>query len=464
MRNPVFILLTMLFTLWLAIPGASFAQETGTLPLLPPGEEHPPLRQRGLNEIESLPTREAPCPVCGFTVAVPLADTLMRRPAGREGAPPKWRPHAQWRDSDMCPYPGPGKAAFQADITVCPACGYACEADEWDRPVSPEAARWVLASLRPAMREVQRNLLGKRAAEMGDDEIAAFFNRQEEIPDVVRTEHHRTYLAAIHAPPLKRAEASWRAAWAARRETVRPPESRAFARHAARLETELNKAKRDRPGLAGDIDALRAILRKGRQGRTDLPGAENMAGRVMLAGLLVRTGFSGDAEALLRDVYGECQERFLRQDQDPLWPETSSRASRTHRLGELEALRRDAGNEILARIGLVQSERDLLLAAAQCIREAFRVHALDGKPEQALFYAYLTGEFLRRADSLPLAAEWLKTVLRFAPDGSPLAAAAQRQLNLVGEEAGDTVNLLSALGQDGDLFEELRDICAGGGH
>ncbi len=39
------------------------------------------------------------------------------------------------------------------------------------------------------------------------------------------------------------------------------------------------------------------------------------------------------------------------------------------------------------------------------------------------------------------------------------AGAAESQLRFVGEEAGDKVNLLSAFGQDGELFDRLRRIC-----
>lgn len=454
-------LAALLLAILISFPGLSHAMEAGALPLLP-GEKLPQPRQRGLDEIESVPAVDFPCQACGYAVAVPQVDKLMRRPPGNEEFP-EWRMHAERRDADLCPYPGKGKVSYQADIVVCPSCGYAREAKKWGDPVPQEAKEWIFSNLRPAMREAEARLLGVRGTEMSEQQTVDFFNRQGEIPDTVRTEHFRTYLQAIHAPALERARATWLAAWAARREVALPPRSDVFARQAPDIDRVRQFGAQKASGLHSEMDALRLHLQRMRQGKIGPAGAYDMTGRLALAGMLDRLGFLDDAERHLVDLYQECRERYLRPDQDPLWPTTTTRAARTHRLNELETRRVDAEAEILVRMELIRRERELLHAAAQCLREALRAGELDGRPEDALFHAYLTGEFLRRAGNLPLASEWFKTLLSLAPQDSPLARAATMQQELVDEEASDRVNLLSALGQDGDLFEKLRNICGGAG-
>lgn len=439
---------------------AAVSGELGTLPLRP-GESRPAPRQRGLDEIHELPTREETCPVCGHKVTVPLADKLMRRPAGFAGEL-TWEMHAERRDSDYCPYPGEGKLSYQADVVVCPSCGYAREEGAFSAPVPREAAAWIMTSLRPALREAETALIGTRRGEMTEDEMIAWFGDQERIPDTIRTEHWRTYLLAIHAPPRERARACLLAAWASRRETAARPRGAVLARHAAKVSADLAKAKRSEPGLHGDITALREMLRRMQaKNRDSLPGADHMAGRMLLAGLWVRLGFLAEAEETLQALYHECRERFLRPEQDPLWGSTSARAARTDRLDQLEAARVDAENEVLMRLEMVRREREQLTAAAQCLRDAFRAGDFDASPDEARFQAYMVGEILRRAGNLPLAAEWFKNLLGVAPADSEIARAAAVQLECVGEEAGDRVNLLSALGQDGELFARLRKICTG---
>lgn len=438
---------------------AAPSQKAGALPLRP-GEEHPQPRQRGLNEIEAIPTREAPCPVCSFVVVIPEADTLMRQTSGKADRP-AWRRHYEERDADLCPHPGRGKVDFQADIVVCPSCGYTRRQEQWDNPVSAEEAEWVRSNLRPALREAFSALLGKRAGDMDDNDKAVFFNRQETIPDTLRTEFHRIRLAAAHAPALEQAEACLLAAWAARREVARLPKGDMLAKHAAAVFADLDKTKRAPPGIHRDIDALRTLLTRRRQGKTGLPGGYDMAGRLILAGLWDRLGFLDETEAILGGLYEECRERFHRLDQDPLWSDTNSRASRSHRQSELEVMRGDAEREVLVRLSMARRERELLTDASRCIREAFRNGEFDNRPADALFHAYIMGECLRRAGDLPLASEWFKNLQYLAAEDSHLARAAAIQLKYVDEEAGDRINLFSALGRDGELFDKLRAICGG---
>lgn len=452
----------LVLALALLVPGHSGALEAGVFSLRP-GERGPRPRQRTLAEVEKIPEKILACPVCGTDVAAPVADLMVRRPPslGENDPTPKWRMFANDYDADLCPYPEKGFLSWQADIVLCPDCGYANAFDAFPLPVPAEAAAWVEANLKPELRTAQRALVGKRADAMTEEELIAFFNRQDVLPDAIRTEHYRTYLAAVHAPALEQAEAAWLAAWAARRETVAAPKSELFAKRAAAFAVAMEKIRRNRPGLPGDIDAVRSHTRRLRQGKTGLPDADNMTGRVILAGFYVRLGFLDDAEQIYENLFVELRERFLRNDQDPLWAATSTRAPVSQRLNELELLRADAEKEIFIKAELVRRERGLLFAAADRIRDAFRNGDLDGKKDEALFHAYLVGEFLRRGGDLPLASEWFKNLLNIAGAETPLAQAATTQLRFVGEEAGDKVNLLSALGKDGELFAKLREICRG---
>lgn len=422
-----------------------------------PGEAWPPPLQRGLDEIHELPTEDRACPVCHYTVKVPLVDALMRRPPNRSRDDLPWQMHFAYRDDDLCPYPGRGKIAWQADIVVCPSCGHTDMNDTFAEPLPDDGAKWVTANLTPTLRDAQRALLGKRAAEMQGEEIVDFFNRQDATPDTLRTEFYRTCLAALHAPPLDQARAAWLAGWAARREVAGPPKGEFLAKHYQAAQAELALPRPRGPGLHGEIDALRSMLRRG--GKQKPPPAQEMVGRLLLAGMWDRLGFLEEAEAILQKLYHEFRERFLRHDQDPLWGATSPRAPQTQRLNELEALRADAEAEIFMRMESVRRERALMQDAAGHLRDAIQTGAFDASPDAALFHAYLLGEFLRRAGDLPLASEWFKNLLLLADAESPVAKAAARQLRYVDEEAGDKVNLLSALGRDGILFEKLREIC-----
>lgn len=451
--------LAALLSLLLCVPGSALAAEAGAL-LLPPGESGPEPRQRGLNEIDDLPVRDAACPACSFAVAVPEVNKLMRRaPGAAEADAPKWRLHAQSRDADLCPYPGRGKVSFQADLVICPSCGYAARADAFADPVSAETAAWVAATLRPNLRAALSALLGRRAGEMSEDEVTAFFNRQSEIPDILRTEHARIRSLAARVPKKDQAEATWRAAWAMRRELVRPPRGDFLSKRAAGAESELAKVKRRKPGLAGDIEGVKHLMGRTRSGKDRLPAADRYAARLLLAGMYSREGRFQEAEKELMALQQLCRERFLRADQDPLWPATSSRASREYRLAELETMRTEAEREVAVRLELLKGEQALLEQAATLLREALAAGEFDGDAESALFHSYLVGEFLRRTGHFPLAAEWFKNLINLAPEDAAVGQAARAQLELLREQAGDQVNLLSALGQDGELFAKLREIC-----
>ncbi len=468
-------LVLILLLILIATPAS--ALDAGSLALSPESAQPQP-KQRSLDEIYELPTATTACPVCKFQVNIPLADRLMRKtptypgsldnwqtwlkwqqsPGPHPSVTTKWRMQAEQRDADLCPYPAPGMLDYQADLPVCPSCGYTQNNAQFAEPVGEEAANWVKENLQPALRQTQIRLLGIHAAEMRQDEIVAFFNQQDLIPDTLRTEHHRTYLAAIHAPALERARANLLAAWAVRRYLATPPKGPAFAKTAQNVLADLGKNRKQDSDTLGELAQLRTMLRRARQNRDGLPGAADMAGRILMAGLANRLGDWQEAEKILQTLQEECRERFLHPDQDPLWSSTSARASRSHRLEELEGIRQDCEREVLVRLDLIRREREILLVAAGCLRDALRQGELDRQPDAALFHAYETAEALRRAGNLPLAAEWFKNLLNLAPPESDLAKAAALQLDYTGTEAGEKINLLSAFGQDGDLFAILRRI------
>lgn len=432
--------------------------DVGMLPLNP-DEAWPQLGQRGLEQIESIPTRIVPCPVCGYEVEMLDADKLMRRPVGG-GEPPPWTMHTESRDADLCPHPGKGRISVQADITVCPSCGFAGKAADYRTGVPAVVATWVRDTLRPNIRQVQAALLGARAKNMSERQIVDFFNRQRDIPDTVRTEHYRVYLQAVNAPALARAEGAWLAAWAARREHSGKPRGAFLAQHDGDISDALQK-ERDRRPERDEEQSLVFLLGRTSSGNDRLPHyGDILAARLRLAGRQARKGLFQTAERTLREMAGAAAQRFLRADQDPFWPHTSSRASRTARLAELETIRRNVEAEIVSRLDLMQEERAHLAQATECLRQAVLGGELDDDPKRALFHAYLMGEFLRRSGDFPLASEWLKNLIPLAEPNTPIRQAAENQLQILTEQAGKSINLLAALGQDGEVFAKLRAIVA----
>lgn len=440
------------------LPGlqATAMESGGLFPALEAGRSGP--EQRGMDEIETLPVRELRCPACAFNVIAPDADRLMRRHPGA-AEPIRWRMHAASRDADFCPYPGPNKLAFQADVVICPSCGFAAHGDEFLLPLAPETIAWIMSALKPNLRTVQRAILGPGGDRMAEEEISAFFNRQEEIPDSLRLEHARLYALASEKSGLARAEATWLAAWAVRREIAAPPKGEFLAQRAAAVQAILDKANRTAPGLSGEAGALTRLLGRNRSGKDRLAPPERMAARFMLAGLHARLGFGEEAEKELEELRLEFHERFLHPDQDPLWSATAGKIRRDRRMANLEAIRNEAERETTVRLEQTRLERDLLNKAADLIRGALLAGECNGKPDEARRYAYLTGEFLRRGGDYPLAAEWFRNLLSLTAENDPLFTAAREQVLVLEEQAGNKVNLLSALGRDGEAFETLRRIC-----
>lgn len=437
---------------WAATPGD---------PVVParPGAIEPRPPQRGLDEIAAIPVKKVPCPSCGHEVEIPEVDKLMRRPAGGDAAEPVWEMHRESVDSDLCPHPGKGKVRFQADIAVCPSCGFAAKAGDFALPLPRRLIAWIDSELKPNLRETQKKIIGARSATMSDAEIIEFFSNQADIPDAIRLEHARVFHEANGAAQALQAEMSWLAAWAARRELASPPKGAFLARRAENVAAEMAKSAQHRSGVTGEVEILRRLVAKNRSGKDRLEPGERWAARMMLAGRLVRLGRYQEAEKELSRLYLDAHERFLRSDQDPLWQYTSSKASRLHRADELERFRADIETETMVRIELVRAELRNLLRAVDHIREAIMLGEFDGDRENALFHAYLAGDFLRRGDHLPLAAEWFRNIVIIEPAGTRLRAASEARLEEIREQAGESVNLLSALGQDGDVFEKLREIC-----
>ncbi|MCC8190135.1 MAG: DUF2225 domain-containing protein, partial [Planctomycetes bacterium] len=337
------------------LPGTPQALDIGALPLRP-GEVHPQPRQRPLTEIAALPEHEVVCPACATVVSVPEVDKLMRAPADGGERPP-WRLHAASRDADLCPYPGSTMLSYQADIIVCPACGFAAGEESYATRPSVEAQAWINATFRDSLRQTQRLLLGERGADLPEEEVIAFFNHQARIPDVVRTEHFRVLSLAKKDPYLLRAEATWRSAWALRREVVAPPRGDFLARQTGSVRERLDKTGRSQDGVAGEAEALRYLLGKTRSGRDRLAPGEQLAARLMLAGLLVRLGENLEAEEELAALQRFCHERFVRPEDDPLWPTTAGR-SRDRRRRELEDIRSETERELDSRFAMVRQQTE----------------------------------------------------------------------------------------------------------
>jgi hypothetical protein len=423
-----------------------------------PGKPLPRPPQRDITGIVALPTHDRACPVCGFVIAVPEPEKLMRG-AGGEEPPPEWEMDMAEQDADLCPHPDRKKLAYQADILVCPSCGLAAKTGDFFSLTDPGLRAWALERLRPNIRAAQRQLLGKRGDQMTGEECAAFFNRQEELPDRLRTEQARATYAALRAPRLVQAEMNWRSAWAARRELTLPPGEKALAATAKNLREKLERQTAPPGGVEELIAALVLLQGKNRAGRERLAGAELCASLMLLAGLYARHGDREAADETLVRLRAVAGERYARAEQDPLWPATPSRASGPEREKALEDLRDGLEREAGMRRLLLAGEGDLLSRAAGLLKDALAAGEFDGDPERAVFYSYLIGEFLRRSGALPLAAEWFKAVQGLTAGADPLHARSASQLEAVSIQAGDRANLLSAIGRDGELFEKLRAIC-----
>ena len=428
-----------------------------------PGEAVIKAPQRGLDEIESIPVRSAACPVCAFRLWIPEPDRLMRRPArgSAPAGPVPWRMDAAERDADGCPHPGPGKLAFQADVILCPSCGYARAGNRFEERTPSDLSAWVLETLRPALRTFQRELLGARGAEISETELMTFFNSQEHLPDTLRLEHARVISEAFPDPFLARARIAWLAAWAIRRELAGPPKGESLRRLAERVREAAHKVS-GKAGVAGDLAALGfslpgididTALRK-----ASLSPPERLAAPVVLAGLLTRLGLRAEAGGKLASAASAFGERFVRPEQDPLWAVTVAANRNTRRQEKLETIRREAEKEILARIEMTHREGEYLERAVELIRQGLLAGEGDGDRKTADFLAYLAGEFLRRIGNLPLAAEWLKNLAILVPDDSTLGRAIENRLEVVREQAGERINLLAAVGQDGEVFMKLREI------
>ena len=440
----------------LLAPGLLHSQEAGALPLRP-GETLPPPRQRGLNEILDMPTHEIVCPACEYVLVLPDVDKLMRRSPG-DGPAPAWRMDETSRDSDLCPHPAPDKLSYQADLVVCPSCGLSAPGKIYAETLEPMARKWVIDTFRNDILNVEKTLLGKRADDMPETEMIDFFNRQQEIPDTVRTEHNRIRVLAKKEPALVRAEATWLAAWAARREVCRTPKGDFLAKRTASVVAAMASVKRQRTGVHGDMEALVHLLGRNRSGKERLGIGDRLAARIMLAGLKARVGCNQEAKRELEDLLRYFRDRFVHPEQDPLWSVTSSKQSRDRRRQEMEEIRSECEAETAVRIGLLQRQEEYLHSAAGLIREAILDGDLDSRPGEVLFYVYLGGDFLRRSGHLPLAAEWFKLILSLAPEGEPVEQAAQLQLAETRRQAGDATNLLSAIGEDAEAFERVREI------
>lgn len=449
--SPTRSLLLALAAACLAGRCALFAADAGSLPLRP-GEAFPQPAQRSLDEIESVPERDLACPACSFEVRVPEVATLMR--GGGE-----WRLHAASRDADLCPHPGPGKIAYRADIVVCPSCGYASPRSDFPRRLTPLTVDWVHAVLRPNIRAAQTALLGQRGGDMSEEEVVAFFNRQSEIPDVVRTEHLRILLLGLPVDNRERAEAAWEAAFAIRRELASPPKGRRLSGRIAAVRAAMERIKPRESGINGEIEILNRLTGTIRSERERLPlAADRIVVGLLLAGRENRLGLSQDAEARLDGLLQQSRERYARPEQDPLWRTIPARLPREERMHELENFRGEIEREVVLRLELIRLERTNLTAAADLVRDALMENEFAGQANQALFHGYLIGEFLRRLDNLPLASEWFRHIRDLAPLDSPLRQAASLQLEMTHQQAGNRVNLLSAVGQDGQYLAKLREI------
>ncbi len=425
-----------------------------------PGLVYPQPRQLGLDDIDALPEHETTCPVCGYAVLVPEIDKLIYGydPGGAGETAPVWQMHAESVDSDLCPHPGKGKVAFQADVVVCPSCGYAAKAKEFGQPLDPELRQWVVETLKPGIQALQIRLLGERGRQMSEEERIAFFNHQNEVPDLIRLEHARSILAAKRAAKLARAETAWRAAWSCRRTLNSLPSGQFLAAKGAGAVPKLEKRLKPQDSVKEKIAALIALQGKTRSGKMRLTPVERIYASLLLAGAYDRRGFHDQALDELTRFLDQSRERYAKPERDPLYAATAGVVAKKDRPRYLENARLEIEQEIASRIAILASEQEYLGEAADFLKEALLDNEITD-PDLALFFGYLISDLQRRRGELALAMEWFKAVAALAAQGSALQQAATDLMETTAVQAGDSVNLLSAIGHDGVYIEKLREIC-----
>jgi tetratricopeptide (TPR) repeat protein len=287
----------------------------------------------------------------------------------------------------------------------------------------------------------------------GPDQLE-FFNRQDAIPDRLRTENARVIAEVRRASLGEQAFLTWRAAWAARHALNRLPE--------IPLLTGWNRGALKNLALSDAQAALPILQRLSGRTRAGRPAnsnpAERLAASILLAGVYDRLGEREAARQELTRLAGESHQRYADSRQDPFWPVVGGRPRAAEKATALDQVRRELEQEIANRQTILEDEYAYLGKAAELLKDALEEAAYP-TPGEALFHAYLLADFLRRLDQLPAASEWFKAVLSLSGANANLGEAARAGLEQVTRQAGERVNLLAGIGVDGELIEKLREIC-----
>lgn len=327
--------------------------------------------------------------------------------------PPKQFQHFDYHesDADMCPHPT-GRVRFYSNILICPSCGFAAHQKTFQEKQSQEIRTWVLAELQPQIRNVQRAKVGLAAKNPTEAQLIAAFDKQENIPDTVRTIHaYKYYVQRGDLNEAVLARSAWTAAWACRREVSSPIYGLFVADSVHRILAEMKKlGAGEKDPLEDRIRALQRIYE-----RKDLRTADGslqwthfdrMVMCMIQAGYYNRLGLNTYALQLLQRIVDDSRNKVAPDmAQDPYFASTES--SQPVELREREAIARRnlLYTEAFSRIHLIHKEMEYMAYATRLIQAALvkKLYPLEEAPS----YIYLVGEFERRQENLSRALLWL---------------------------------------------------------
>jgi len=436
----------------LLLSAAATAAEPPPPPTLPT-DGYRIVSQDEVGELIYVPVRPYPCPLCSFMASVPEPWLLSGEGVAIAGG--RWGLQSSDWDSDTCPHPAGARIKFQADITVCPKCGFAAYTEDFMQPQPPEVKRWVDETVTPSFRIILRRLMGEPtepAAPSGknvrpvagkgtperltDEQLANFFVKPESIPDIVRCELARVYYETHGKDPLQTAKITWTTAWAYRRSMSGPLDGRHLGTITQKIIQSLNRRTGFLPDFSLDpnepvkkwIHTLHEMQERNRS------SFERLALSLLMAGGYARLGYGEWAMASLQNVVDGATHQSSTFA-------SAVRIDATPEERNAEIRNRQALLIYHAEVGLQQiaTERQLLHLASE------RLLAIARGGDHDVQRLYLIGEFARRAGNYPRAALWLYVADSIAKgsSGAPgieiFAASQLDVLNYYMEDRGETI-------------------------
>ncbi len=368
-------------------------------------------------------------------------------------------PKSNDRDADLCSHFSGGKVKITSEIVLDPWSGFAAYRDDFRKPQTAEVKAWVKRTLTPNLAKVLRQMVGNRQHLIPKSQIQKFFNRQENLPDMVRCEHALAYYNHIGGKPAKRARLAWLCAWSYRRaisDTVEGPCLMGGIRKVVKAVSsdcitgaDLQKRINTLAGLYEDAERFTHY--------------ERQIIRVMLAGYYDRIGVTGWAKSCLELVRRSARKNYSSKEGNPWMAGVKANAEgfsakekrfKTVSPADTAAKRRMA-LDAAATSRLLQLEREVkyMKLASSLIRQAL---ASGEYPEDKVpFFIYMVGEFERRCENYGAARLYLKTASQMlVKTGEPDYAGGQLAFmeEICGQMGADVVAAYDGRRKDENLL------------